>query len=73
VKVYKLDVMIIDHDGLGEEGIKEELENVRFPNDCLRPIVLCCQSRDIEWSDNHPLNITKKTVGEGKKLFGVKP
>lgn len=70
MNVYKLEVMIIDHDGLGEEAVKSELENANFANDCIRPRVMASESRDIgEWYDGHPLNICSKSAAEYHRLF----
>lgn len=57
VKVFKLEVLVIDHDGLGEKGIRQELESVRFPNDCMSPELVAAESREVEWHDGHPLNM----------------
>lgn len=55
-KVYRVEVLVVDHDGLGADGIKEVLENQRYPNWCISPYVMSAESRDVEWSDEHPLN-----------------
>lgn len=58
MKVYKVTIYVIDHDGLGAEGIKTEMENTNFANDCILPIVdPKIRVADIgEWRDDHPLN-----------------
>lgn len=55
-KVYRLEVLIVDHDNLGSEGVIAELENARYPNRCLMPTVINLNEREVEWSDEHPLN-----------------
>lgn len=35
MKAYKIEILVIDFDELGEAAIKEELERVSFPNDCI--------------------------------------
>lgn len=56
MKVYKLEVIVIDHDDVGDE-MKDILENQKYPNWCLSPHVIKMESIDIgEWDDDHPLN-----------------
>jgi len=70
VKAYKLEVLIIDFDGLGEKGIREELTNIRFPNDCLNLDIKSVECRDIgEWDDNHPLNLMHTYEAAYQELF----
>jgi hypothetical protein len=70
MKVYKVTLCVIDHDGLGEGGIKQNLECVRFPNDRMSPDVVAIESRDIgEWRDSHPLNCRDRLKREFAKLF----
>ncbi len=57
MKAYKLEILVIDNDGLGAEEIKQVLESTRYPNWCISPSVMKIEERDIgEWSDDHPLN-----------------
>lgn len=57
MKAYKVELLIIDHDDLGLDGTISEIENARYPNDCINPHVMGIESRDIgEWVDDHPLN-----------------
>jgi hypothetical protein len=59
MKAYRVEVLIIDLDGLGEELIKTVLESTRYPNHCLSPEVKSIECKDIgEWHDEHPLNKT---------------
>lgn len=48
MKVFKIELMVVDFDDLGAEGIKEVLENTDYPNHCLDPRVKSCESRDID-------------------------
>jgi hypothetical protein len=58
MKAYKVTLLIVDHDELGEEQMTTSIENVRYPNRCLSPRVMAIESRDIgEWHDDHPLNL----------------
>jgi hypothetical protein len=71
MKVYKVEILIIDHDLLGSDSIKELIENTRYPNRCISPEVMSIEGRDIgEWSDDHPLNFVSQTEAEYKRLFG---
>jgi hypothetical protein len=69
MKVYKVELMIIDFDDIGE-NIKTVLENAWYPNHCISPHVMHIESRDIgEWRDDHPLNLIGKSEEEYKRLF----
>lgn len=71
MKVYKVTLFIIDHDRLGAEEIKSEIENYNYPNDCISPSVTAIEERDIgEWSDDNPLNNRNTCDAEYKRLFG---
>jgi hypothetical protein len=37
VKVHRVVLAVIDFDRLGADGVVEEIENVRYPNDCRQP------------------------------------
>lgn len=69
MKVYKLTVMVIDHDEIGDDVV-DELENGRFANGCISPDVMGFESREIgEWDDDCALNgIGRKE--EFARLFG---
>ena len=69
MKIHKLIVLVVDHDGLGAAGVKSELENANYPNDCIRPTVIEIDTRDVEWSDDHPLNNSKTERAEFDRLF----
>lgn len=70
MKVYKLEVMVIDFDELGEDGIKIEFENARYANRCMYPRIKKIESRDIgEWDDEHPLNDRVACQAEYERLF----
>lgn len=70
MKAFKTEILIIDFDELGKDGILEELENANFPNDCLSLDVQSIEEKDIgEWSDDHPLNNISTSRAECKRLF----
>jgi hypothetical protein len=68
MKVYRVELMVIDFDGLGEQGIVEVIENARYPNRCISPDVKAIDGREIgAWSDDHPINIDSDA--EYRRLF----
>ena len=69
MKVFKIELFIIDFDEVGEEEIKDIIENTRYPNRCISPDVMKVESRDILWHDSHPLNLTDKCDAEYERLF----
>lgn len=70
MKAYKLELLILDHDGLGDSGITSAIENAHYPNRCISPSVMKIESRDIgEWQDDNPLNFTSKKKAEYERLF----
>lgn len=52
MKVYKIEVMVLDFEGVGEEEIEHVIANNKF----LSAHVMDSKSKEIEWSDDHPLN-----------------
>lgn len=57
MKAYQVTLQIIDFDGLGANGIQDEIENTKYSNHCINPSVSKIISMDIgEWHDEHPLN-----------------
>ncbi len=71
IKVHKVVVMVIDHDGLGAASVKEQLENARYPNRCISPIAMDVETREVEWSDNHVLNNLRRREWEFHQMFGA--
>ncbi len=71
MKAYKVTLVIVDLDEVGEDEIHSALENTRYPNRCISPTVLGIEGRDIgEWSDDHPLNLPDTMLAELDRLFG---
>lgn len=69
MKAYKVVLLIVDHDGVGDR-ISETIENQKFPNRCISPHVMSIESADIGlWDDDHPLNNTSKQKAEFERLF----
>ena len=55
-KVYKMTVLVIDHDDMGEEETREVIEHHRH----LFASVMDVQTTEVEWDDDHPLNTGKR-------------
>lgn len=68
-QVHKLEVLIVDHDGLGEDDVVQTLETQKFPNWCIRPQVLRIRTAVVDWSDEHPLNKVGTQYAEVDRLF----
>jgi len=57
MNVYKIEIMVIDHDSMGSKAIAETIENTRYPNRCIYPVVKSVTTKRIDWNDgNNPLN-----------------
>ena len=70
MKAYKIEILVIDFNNLGADGIETELNNVNFANDCITLNVKSITEKDIgEWSDEHPLNQRKTCDTEYRRLF----
>ena len=70
MEIHRIVLYVVDFDGLGAEGVKQELENTRFANDCISPDIAEVQTRDIgEWSDAHPLNHRATAQATREALF----
>jgi hypothetical protein len=69
MKVHRIELMVVDHDGLGIDEVVTVLENQKYPNWCIYPQVMATDTREIEWSDGHPLNSKDKAEAEFRRLF----
>ena len=57
MKVYRVELMILDFDGLSENEMITMIENSNYPNDCISPMVVDIKAKEIgQWRDDHPLN-----------------
>jgi hypothetical protein len=72
MKIHKVTVLVVDFDGLGAAGVKTEIENTNYPNDCISPTVVEIDTCEVEWSDDHPLNNFRTLHAEFRRLFGSK-
>lgn len=72
MKVYKVELMVIDFDEIGEQEIRDVLEHTKYPNRCIHPEVKGIESRDIgEWNDDHPMNQVATCDAEYQRLFST--
>lgn len=68
-KVVKVELLIVNFDELSEEEIKCVLENARYPNHCIGPSVMAMETKEVDWNDDHPLNMKKTKEEEYNRLF----
>lgn len=72
MNVYRVEILIVDHDHCGPTEIKSVIENSRYPNRCIMPHVMNIEEREIgDWEDNNPLNFTDTSDAEYRRLFGL--
>ena len=62
-KVHRVVLLVVDHDNLGAATISSMLANADFPE------VMHIDTREVEWTDSHPLNIGGKMQNEFVRLF----
>jgi hypothetical protein len=73
MKAYKIELLVIDFDEVGSQGIISEIENANYGNDCISPRVKSIVEKDIgEWSDGHPLNLRNSCDEAFRNLFDKK-
>ena len=66
MKVYKVELLFIDHEDIGAKVMTDLLENVKY----IYPSIMNIEEKDIgEWYDEHPLNLISKQKEEYIKLF----
>lgn len=51
-KVYRMEVMVVDHEGLDVDSVIYEVEKSKYAH--IR--VLDLESKSVEWDDDNPLN-----------------
>ncbi len=68
-KVYKIEIMIVDHGRVGAEEIESLIENARYPNHCIAPQVMKIETREVEWHDDHALNLPPAQRQAYEELF----
>ncbi len=70
-KVYKIEILVIDHDQLGQAEVVRVIENTKYPNYCINPSVENIRSVDVDWSDDHPLNNSGTSAAAYRDLFPI--
>lgn len=64
--VYKVELLVIDFENVGStEDVVNALENIRHLSSHVKGIAL----REVEWSDDHPLNKPDTDDAEYQRLF----
>lgn len=70
MKVCKIEIMVLDYQNVGEQYIKEKIEQVVFTGRLFSMQVRNIESRDIgEWSDDNPLNFSDTCDAEFRRIF----
>lgn len=69
-KVHRIVLLVVDDDNLGTAGVKNVIENVRYPNHCIAPLVISCETKEVEWTDEHPLNNADTMRQVFAEMFG---
>lgn len=70
MRAYRVELLVVDHDGIGADGIVQELENARYGNRCISPQAMHIEGREIgAWEDSHPLNHRGRAKAEYMRLF----
>lgn len=63
---YKVVLLVIDHENMGEMAVRETLETNRH----VSPHVMGIECQHVDWNDDHPLN-KKGTQEEAfRRMFG---
>ena len=69
MKVHRIVLLVVDHDGIGVGEARKVIETARYPNHCISPRVMETATREVEWSDDHPLNGSETERAAFKALF----
>ena len=70
VNVHRVVLCVVDHDRIGE-WLKDMIEDARYPNRCIAPTVMSIETRTVDWTDEHPLNIRSTHAAAFADLFGL--
>lgn len=63
--VYRIELLVIDTELYGTESVINQIQS----DDDLCPEVMCIESAEVEWSDDHPLNNESTTKQAFYELF----
>lgn len=67
--VYRVVLAVVHHDDLTEDELRDIIENTKYPNRCMYPSVVSVESREVDYHDNHPLNLTAQWEREFRRIF----
>lgn len=73
IKVMKIEILVIDHDGVGIDGVADAIEDNQWPNRCITPQVKKITAVEVDWSDEHPLNQCGTSERAYHDLFPSQP
>lgn len=66
MKAYKVELIVVDHEGYGSNTLKQNIEDMRYYN----PMVISIVDGEIgDWTDFHPLNYSSTPLEEKLKYF----
>ena len=71
MKVFKLEVMVIDEDITDLEQAKSLIESTRFANHSHVSLITAREAEIGEWDDDNPLNCWDTQEAEMNRLFPV--
>ena len=69
MKVYKLEVMVIDGDVQSIEDAESIVENARYANHTNVSVITIKEAEIGEWDDDNPLNSFDTHITEMDRLF----
>ena len=70
MRAYKITLLFIDFDEVGQQEAKYLIENARLPNHIHPGSVMAIEEADIgEWRDDHPLNKRATKAAAFRALF----
>ena len=69
MKVFKLEVLIIDEGVSDEDEAVSIIDETRYPNHVNVSAVTCREAEIGEWYDNNPLNYEVSQKAEMNRLF----
>lgn len=67
--IYRVVLLVIGHDDIDAAGVERMIENVRYPNHSIAPRVMEIETREVEWTDDHPLNQERTQAEAFEELF----
>ena len=69
VKVHRVVLLVVDHDDIGPDELKIVIENTRYPNRCIMPDVMHIETREVDWTERHPLNLISEQARAYREIF----